>query len=52
MGIRIHKAFYSIPDYNGLIKSYKKPFYPGDHDALDDKDYIWVRFEGSDVRYL
>jgi branched-chain amino acid transport system substrate-binding protein len=48
-GDKIREAFYNIPDYNGLIKNYKKPFYPGDHDALDDKDYIWVRFEGSNA---
>ena len=48
-GDKIRGAFYEIPEYKGLIKNYKKPFSPGDHDALEDSDYIWVRFEGKNA---
>ena len=48
-GDKIREAFYEIPEYKGLIKNYKKPFSPGDHDALEDGDYIWVRFEGKNA---
>jgi branched-chain amino acid transport system substrate-binding protein len=48
-GDRIRQAFYEVPDYQGLLKTYKKPFSPGDHDALEDNDYVWVRFEGKTV---
>ena len=34
-GDKIRQAFYEIPDYQGLLKTYKKPFSPGDHDALE-----------------
>ena len=48
-GEKIRQAFYEIPDYQGLLKTYKKPFSPGDHDALKDEDYVWVRFEGKTI---
>lgn len=48
-GDKIRQAFYEIPDYQGLLKTYKKPFSPGDHDALEDNDYVWVRFEGKTI---
>ena len=48
-GGKIRQAFYEIPDYQGLLKTYKKPFSPGDHDALEDSDYVWVRFEGKTI---
>lgn len=48
-GDRIRQAFYEVPDYQGLLKTYTKPFSPGDHDALEDNDYVWVRFEGKTI---
>ena len=48
-GDKIRQAFYEIPDHQGLLKTYKKPFSPGDHDALEDNDYVWVRFEGKTI---
>lgn len=48
-GDKIRQAFYEILDYQGLLKTYKKPFSAGNHDALEDNDYIWVRFEGKTV---
>ena len=46
---KIRLAYYEVPDYQGLLKNYKKPFAPGDHDALEDNDYVWVRFEGKTI---
>lgn len=43
-GDAIREAFYKIDHYDGLIKKYKKPFSPGNHDALNENDYIWTRF--------
>ncbi len=48
-GDKLREAFYGIPDYDGLIKTYKKPFSVGDNDALTDSDYLWVRFEGKNA---
>lgn len=48
-GDKLREAFYGIPDYDGLIKTYKKPFSNVDGDALTDSDYIWVRFEGKNA---
>ncbi len=48
-GDKIRMAYYEIPDHQGLLKTYRKPFSPGDHDALEDNDYVWVRFEGKTV---
>lgn len=48
-GDKIRAAFYALPEYAGLIKAYKKPFSPGDHDALEDDDYVWVRYEGKTI---
>jgi branched-chain amino acid transport system substrate-binding protein len=48
-GEKIRAAFYDLPEYTGIIKTYKKPFSPGDHDALGDEDYVWVRYEGKSI---
>lgn len=48
-GDKIRLAYYEVPDYQGLLKHYKKPFSPGNHDALEDNDYVWVRFEGKTI---
>lgn len=43
-GDAIRKAFYEIDQYEGLIKTYEKPFKPGVHDAVTKDDYVWARF--------
>ncbi|CAN5198120.1 ABC transporter substrate-binding protein [soil metagenome] len=43
-GDAIRKGFYAIDKYEGLIKTYNKPFAPGSHDALNENDYVWARF--------
>ena len=48
-GDAIRKAMYEIDDYAGLIKNYKKPFGPDDHEGLTPEDYIMVRFEGGKI---
>jgi branched-chain amino acid transport system substrate-binding protein len=35
--------------YEGLIKTYKRPFTPDNHDALGPDDYIMVHYEGEKV---
>ena len=30
--------------YEGLIKTYAKPFSAGNHDALSENDYVWAQF--------
>ena len=46
-GEKIREAYYELPEYKGLIKTYKKPFSTESQDALTDRDYIWVHFVGN-----
>jgi branched-chain amino acid transport system substrate-binding protein len=48
-GETIRKAMYEIDQYDGLIKTYKRPFGPDDHEGLSPDDYIMVRFDGSRI---
>ena len=48
-GEAIRKAMYEIDDYAGLIKTYRKPFGPNDHEGLAPDDYIMVKFEGGKI---
>jgi len=43
-GDAIRQAFYKIDHYEGLIKTYAKPFGPTTHDALSEDDYVWAQF--------
>jgi branched-chain amino acid transport system substrate-binding protein len=43
-GDAIRQGFYRIDRYDGLIKSYAKPFTPAVHDALAASDYVWAQF--------
>lgn len=43
-GDAIRKGFYEIGTYQGLIKTYDKPFAPDRHDALAADDYVWAQF--------
>jgi len=45
----VRKGLHGIEEYAGLIKTYRKPFSPGDQDALRADDYVMVRFEGSKI---
>jgi branched-chain amino acid transport system substrate-binding protein len=48
-GPAVRKAFYEIGPYEGLIKTYTKPFTPENHDALSKDDYIFTRFKGPEI---
>ncbi|MFL9923168.1 ABC transporter substrate-binding protein [Herbaspirillum lusitanum] len=43
-GDAIREGFYKIERYEGLIKTYVKPFSPTVHDALQSDDYVWAQF--------
>ena len=43
-GDAIRQGFYKIDRYEGLIKTYNKPFSPQNHDAIDKDDYVWTQF--------
>jgi branched-chain amino acid transport system substrate-binding protein len=43
-GDAVRQGFYKIGKYDGLIKSYDKPFQPGVHDAVQADDYVWAQF--------
>jgi branched-chain amino acid transport system substrate-binding protein len=48
-GDAIRQGFYKIDNYDGLIKKYVKPFSPGNHDAINEDDYVWTRFIGNEI---
>ena len=43
-GDAVRQGFYKIDRYDGLIKTYVKPFSPGVHDAVQSGDYVWAQF--------
>lgn len=43
-GDAVRQGFYKIDRYAGLIKTYVKPFTPGQHDAVTSADYVWAQF--------
>jgi branched-chain amino acid transport system substrate-binding protein len=43
-GDAVRQGFYKIEKYDGLIKSYSKPFTPTVHDAIGAGDYVWAQF--------
>jgi branched-chain amino acid transport system substrate-binding protein len=51
-GDKIRQAMYQIDSYPGLIKTYVKPFAPGKNDALDENDYVMVRYVGEEIKPL
>jgi branched-chain amino acid transport system substrate-binding protein len=48
-GPKIREAFYAIDSYDGLIKTYKKPFSSDNQDALAASDYIFTRFVDGEI---
>ncbi len=48
-GPAIRTGFYGIDKYDGLIKSYTKPFTPQNQDALSASDYIFTYFQGDEI---
>jgi branched-chain amino acid transport system substrate-binding protein len=43
-GDAVRQGFYRIDRYEGLIKTYVKPFSPAVHDAVGVDDYVWAQF--------
>jgi len=48
-GDKIREGFYKIGSYEGLIKTYKQPFTPANHDALGENDYVWTQFIDNEI---
>ncbi|NNK79447.1 MAG: ABC transporter substrate-binding protein [Litoreibacter sp.] len=48
-GPAIREGYYAIDSYDGLIKSYSKPFTPNDQDALGPEDYVFTRFIDGEI---
>jgi branched-chain amino acid transport system substrate-binding protein len=48
-GAAIREGFYRIGAYDGLIKSYNKPFTPDNHDAVNENDYVWTQFIDNQI---
>ena len=49
-GDKVREALENLKTpYQGLIKTYTKPFSADDHDALGPDDYIMVRYDGDKI---
>ena len=48
-GPEVRDGFYKVATYPGLIKTYDKPFAPGQHDALGPQDYVFTRFRNGEI---
>jgi branched-chain amino acid transport system substrate-binding protein len=51
-GDKIRQGLYAIETYEGLIKTYHKPFAPDNHDALNENDYVMVHYVGEQIEPL
>ena len=43
-GDDVRQGFYKIDKFEGLIKTYTRPFTPEVHDAVQANDYVWAQF--------
>src|SRR6266404_417292 len=48
-GAEIRESYYKIDRYEGLIKTYTKPFTPENHDAVNENDYVWTQFIDNQI---
>ena len=48
-GPKVRDGFYKIGSYDGLIKTYNKPFTPDNHDAVNENDYVWTQFIDNQI---
>jgi len=48
-GPKVREGFYQIEKYDGLIKSYVKPFSKDNQDALSPSDYLFTSFKGNEI---
>jgi branched-chain amino acid transport system substrate-binding protein len=48
-GAKVRDALENLGDYRGLIKTYRRPFTPEEHDALNENDYILVTWRQGKI---
>jgi branched-chain amino acid transport system substrate-binding protein len=48
-GPKVREGFYEIGSYDGLIKTYAKPFSKENQDALSPSDYLFTYFKGDEI---
>jgi branched-chain amino acid transport system substrate-binding protein len=48
-GAKIRDTLENLGEYRGLIKTYRRPFTPEEHDALSENDYILVTWRGGKI---
>jgi branched-chain amino acid transport system substrate-binding protein len=48
-GPAVRDGYYKIGKYEGLIKTYNKPFTPQVHDAVNENDYVWTQFIDNQI---
>ncbi len=48
-GPKLREGLLGLGRHEGLIKTYDTPFKPGNHDALDENDYVMVRYVGEQI---
>src|SRR5271156_2854251 len=48
-GPKMREGFLNIDSYQGLIKNYTQPFTDENHDALNENDYVMVRYNGDQI---
>jgi len=48
-GTAIRDGYYKIGTYQGLIKTYNKPFTAENHDAVNENDYVWTQFIDNQI---
>src|ERR1700692_1106167 len=48
-GAKLREGFLGIEHYQGLIKAYTQPFTDANHDALNENDYVMVRYNGDRI---
>jgi branched-chain amino acid transport system substrate-binding protein len=48
-GPAVRDGYYKIGKYEGLIKTYNKPFTKEVHDAVTENDYVWTQFIDNQI---
>ena len=48
-GAKLREGLLGVETYQGLIKTYTKPFSATNHDALNENDYVMVRYNGEQI---
>src|SRR5574341_1043990 len=48
-GAKVRDALENLGEYRGLIKAYRRPFTPEEHDALNENDYILVTWRQGKI---